>query len=215
MVVLLPDVRSRLRLDLFDPAGASQRWADADLNRAATRAVAEFSRHAPQTWQTVLATTAGSRNVSLAGIGAYVEIVRVVYPLARSGVQEYDGGDPWRLDSSANVVTLLGDGVPNGTRSVGVVALKVHTIAEAAGTVPDEHLETIALGAGAYAMLAYSTPTADNFRFTDGEGGVMVDETKVAAQWQARATEALGRFTAACARAGRPASMRSRYLPVV
>ena len=120
--------------------------------------MAEFSRHAPQTWQTVLTTTAGSRNVSLAGIGAYVEIVRVVYPLARSGYQEYDGGDPWRLDPVANVVALLGDGVPDGTRSLRVTALKAHAIAEGTGTVPDEHLETICLGAAAYAMLAYSTP---------------------------------------------------------
>ena len=215
MVVLLPDVRSRLRLDLFDPAGVSQRWADADLNRAAARAVGEFSRHAPLVSQSVLATVAGTRNVSLAGIGAYLEVVRVAYPLARSGYQEYDGGDPWRLDPVANVVALLGDGVPDGTRSLRVTALKAHAIAEGTGTVPDEHLETICLGSAAYAMLAYSTPTADNFRFSDGEAGVMVDETKVSAQWQARATEALARFEAACARAGRAPSVRARHLVVV
>lgn len=215
MAVLLPQVRSRLRLDLFDPAGASQRWADADLDRAAVRAVGVFTEYAPRVVATVLATTAGSRNVSLAGVGSYLEVVRVDYPVARSGYAEVDGAELWRLDPAANVVTTLAAAVPDGTRTMRVTVLKEHTIAEASGTVDDAHLELIALGAGAYAMLAYSTPTADNFRFSDGEVGVNVDETKVSGQWLARAQEAHGRFMARLTRVHRAGSVRSRYTVAV
>jgi hypothetical protein len=215
VAVLLPQVRSRLRLDLFDPAGASQRWTDADLDRAAVRAVGVFTEYAPRVVATVLSTTAGSRNVSLAGLGAYLEVVRVDYPVARSGYAEVDGAELWRLDPAANVVTTLAAAVPDGSRTMRVTLLKEHTIAEASGTVDDVHLELIALGAGAYAMLAYSTPTADNFRFSDGEVGVNVDETKVSGQWLARAQEAHGRFMARLARVHRAGSVRSRYTVAV
>lgn len=45
--MLLSDIESAVRLDLFDPAGADQRWSNADLDRAIDRAVALYTQYAP------------------------------------------------------------------------------------------------------------------------------------------------------------------------
>ena len=43
----LTTLRADLRLDLNDPTGAHERFANADLDRAITRALTEFSRALP------------------------------------------------------------------------------------------------------------------------------------------------------------------------
>ncbi|GHO49611.1 hypothetical protein [Ktedonospora formicarum] len=45
--MLLSDIENAVRLDLFDPAGASQRWSNADLDRSIDRAVERYSQYYP------------------------------------------------------------------------------------------------------------------------------------------------------------------------
>ena len=63
----LTTLRADLRLDLNDPSGAQERFADADLDRAITRALTELSRALPYVQEATLRTTAGSRRVDLSG----------------------------------------------------------------------------------------------------------------------------------------------------
>ncbi|HET8841811.1 MAG TPA: hypothetical protein VFN35_10105 [Ktedonobacteraceae bacterium] len=45
--MILSEIEAAVRLDLFDPAGSSQRWSSADLERAIARAVDRYTRYAP------------------------------------------------------------------------------------------------------------------------------------------------------------------------
>jgi hypothetical protein len=47
MSFLLSDIESAVRQDLFDPAGASQRWATSDIDRAIDKAVFRYSEYYP------------------------------------------------------------------------------------------------------------------------------------------------------------------------
>ena len=52
----------------------------------------------------------------------------------------------------------------------------------------------IVTGAAGYACMAWSTGTADNFRYTDGDGATTVDDTAAGPEWRARAQAHLDRF---------------------
>lgn len=45
--MLLTDIESATRLDLFDPTGANQRWQNSDLDRAIDKAVDRYSQYYP------------------------------------------------------------------------------------------------------------------------------------------------------------------------
>ncbi|HEX7735227.1 MAG TPA: hypothetical protein VF458_10190 [Ktedonobacteraceae bacterium] len=45
--MLLTDIEAVVRLDLFDPAGANQRWQNSDLDRAIDKAVERYSQYYP------------------------------------------------------------------------------------------------------------------------------------------------------------------------
>ena len=83
MATTLADFRSWLRLDLNDPAGASQRFADADLDRAVARAVADYSLAAPRLQDAQLMTVPGSRELSLASLAGLQAVEEVEWPTGR------------------------------------------------------------------------------------------------------------------------------------
>ena len=45
--MLLSDVEALVRQDLFDPAGANQRWATTDIDRAIDKAVERYTEYYP------------------------------------------------------------------------------------------------------------------------------------------------------------------------
>src|SRR5918911_1899507 len=45
--MILSDIENACRLDLFDPAGANQRWATSDLDRAIDKAVDRYTEYYP------------------------------------------------------------------------------------------------------------------------------------------------------------------------
>lgn len=190
----LVTLRARMRLALNDPAGASQRFADGDLDEALRRAVDEYGAVVPNVRRELLVTTAGSRTVSLAGLSAVATgVLEVRFPWPASGAVDVPGNEPWRHDAYLNAVVVVGTVVPSG-QSMEIVYTAAHVVDNAGSTVPASDEATLLLGATGYACLAYSMPAADNFRYTDGTAGAAVDDTKIPGEWRARADKLLDRF---------------------
>jgi hypothetical protein len=63
-------------------------------------------------------------------------------------------------------------------------------------TIPEVHRDIIVLGACAYAIEAYLTPTLDDFDFQDGGLRDRVDDTKVPEHWMAWAKVKMDQFDA-------------------
>jgi hypothetical protein len=189
MPTTLPTMRAWLRLDLNDPAGASQRFADADLDRALERALVEYSRASPRLREQTLSTTAGSRDVSLAGLAGLWTVEAVEWPLGEYPARFVE----WRLSADRQTLTLLVETAPTG-ESARVRWASKHTLDAGTSTIPEEHEPLVALGAYGYACLAYSTPSADNFRYEDGATAALVDDSMIAAEWRRRGDAALAEF---------------------
>jgi hypothetical protein len=85
----LTDLETAVRQDLFDPAGANQRWQTSDIDRALDQAVDRYSAYAPQIIQVDIAGIPGQRTYPFpAGIsptGAAWWVERVDYPLLVPG----------------------------------------------------------------------------------------------------------------------------------
>ncbi len=47
--MLLSDIETAVRQDLFDPSGASERWQQSDIDRAIDKAVDRYSQYYPKT----------------------------------------------------------------------------------------------------------------------------------------------------------------------
>lgn len=186
-------LRAALRLDLNDPAGTTARWSDADLDRAIVRAVAVYSESLPHVQSQVATTTSGSRVVPITGLGPSVTVLGVEWPLPTPGERGVPGRPPWRHDPELGTITVVGPGVPAG-QMARVEWSTPHEVTETTGTITDGDATTIAIGAAGYACLAWSTGTADNFRYTDGEGATSVDDTAAGPEWRARAQAHLDRF---------------------
>jgi hypothetical protein len=189
MAATLATFRAWLRLDLNDPAGSSPRFADADLDRAIDRAVAEYSRAAPRLRDQTLATAAGSRVLSLAGLAGLRDVEEVEWP---------EGGYPpslveWALAPDRQSLTLLVSAAPAG-ENARVRWSSKHAVDLSTGTVSEEHEALVALGAYGYAAGAYSTPAADNFRYEDGATAAQVDDTAIPVEWRRRSEAALSIF---------------------
>ena len=76
----IADIRARLRKDLHDEDALNYRWTDGELDRHIQHTVREFSLAVPLEAKTTLATTAGSRDLSISGLTDLVAIEAVEYP---------------------------------------------------------------------------------------------------------------------------------------
>ncbi len=85
----LTDLENAVRQDLFDPAGANQRWQTSDIDRALDKAVDRYSAYAPNIVQVDMASIPGQRTylfpsgMSPASGAWWVE--RVEFPLLVPG----------------------------------------------------------------------------------------------------------------------------------
>lgn len=211
----LVDFRASLRLDLNDPAGGSQRFADADLDRAVTRAVAELSLVFPFETDTEHTAGAASRTISLTG-GTFTGLTgvsEVEFPYGAAGVEAAfpPALVPFRVGANGTSVLVLSADVPAATSVLRVRWQKAHLIDAASSTVPVRYDPLLALGAAGFACLAYSSPAADNFRYEDGAVVAQVDDTRVPVEWRTRGLAYLAQFRAELgrlqqerARTGRP-----------
>ena len=192
----LTTLRADLRLDLNDPTGAQERFADADLDRAIARSLAELSRVLPYVQAATLRTAVGSRRVDLSGLAGLWDVEAVEWPT---------GAHPrrWRrfeLAPDKQSVTLLVTAPPVAAEDVLVQWAKSHTLDGLDGatstTMPEECDELLLLGAYGFAAWAYSTPAADNFRYQDGAQFAQVDDSMIAPEWRTRGEHALTNFRA-------------------
>jgi hypothetical protein len=197
MAATLAALRALVRKDLHDEDSAAYRWTDAVLDRHITRAVNEYSLHAPREQKTTLTTTAGSRDVSISTLTDLLEIAAVEWPT---------GEFPPRLVGFAKWVTTITldvVGPPSGVENVNVYWLKSHLIDGSGSSIPAIHDDVIAAGAAAYAALDW-TSFASNRMNTGG------DDTW--ARYEAFAAERLAYFEAELRRLGRRNVVRARRL---
>ena len=157
-----------LRLDLNDPTGAQERFADADLDRGIARALIELSRALPYVQEATLRTTAVSRRVDLSGLSGLWDVEAVEWPT---------GAYPrrWRrfeLAPDMQSLNLLVTAPPSDAEDVLVQWAKGHTINGLDGathtTVPEELVELLLTGAYGFAAWAYSTPAAETSAIRTG-----------------------------------------------
>jgi hypothetical protein len=189
MAATLATFRAWLRLDLNDPAGGSQRFADADLDRAVERAVGEYSQASPRLREQTVATAAGSRDVSLAAFTGLWTVEEVEWPAGSYPARLVE----WRLSPDRQTLTLLVASAPAGEQARVRWGSK-HTVDATTSTIPEEHDPLVALGAAGFAALAYSTPSADNFRYGDGATAALVDDSMIPIEWRRRGEAALAEF---------------------
>lgn len=147
----LPTLRARLRTDLHDEDSGNYRWTDGELDRHIQHAVREFSLALPLEGQTVLTTTAGSRELSIASLTGIVAIEAVEYP-----VGEYPASYV-RFSVWLDTLTLLIDGTPAGGEDVKLFHTTLHTIDGTSSTVLSRFEDVIAAGAAGYAAVEWAS----------------------------------------------------------
>jgi hypothetical protein len=79
---------------------------------------------------------------------------------------------------------------------ITMIAAYKHQVDLTLVTVPERHIDVIVLGAYAYCCLAWATPFADNFSFSDGELRDRLDDTQVNPMWKKQGDDANNRFKA-------------------
>ncbi len=193
----LSDMRGRLRKDLHDEDASNQRWTDGELDRHVQRAVREFSLAVPLEAKTTLTTTAGSRNLSIAGLTDLVAIEAVEYPVGQYPAS-YVRFSVWQT-----TLTLLVDSAPAGAESVNVYYTKLHTIDATSSTAPAPFEDIIAAGAGGYAALEWASFATNR---------VNVGGRDVWRDYLTWGQERLAEFQRALARHGRRNAVRVRRL---
>lgn len=141
----LPEMLALVRTDLKD-ATEPYRWTDDELGRHIRHAVKDFSEAIPYEQKASVATTAGSKEISLSDIAGLVMVEAVEYP-----VDEF----PPRLPPFsiwADTITLSGDDVPDGSNA-RVYYGTLHTLGASSSTIPPKHEDLVAAGAAGYAVL--------------------------------------------------------------
>ena len=193
----LPAMRSRLRRDLRDTDPSEERWSDDDLNRHVERALQELSLAAPLEATSALTTTAGSRDLSVGALSDRVSVDAVEYPTAQYP-PSYVPFSVW-----ADTLTMLIDGAPGASESVTVYYSKLHSLSDAASSLPQALEDLVATGAGAYAALEWASFATNR---------VNVGGTETWRHYHVWAQEQLAAFARALAKHGRERHVRSRAL---
>lgn len=148
----LSDIRTRLRIDLGDPA--SDRWDDDALDRPIAHALSELSAAAPRELTATLATTPGSRELSLTSIGGLIEVEAVEYPVDRFPPCYV------RFATWEGTLTLHTATAPEGG-DARLSCTVAHTLDDDGTTLPSLLEDVLLTGAAAYAALELSSATIE------------------------------------------------------
>jgi hypothetical protein len=159
MPTTLSDVRDRIRKDLHDTDATAYRWTDAQLDRHVDHALSDVSAAMPQEKSATLATTSGSRDLSLASLGEVIEVETVEYPVG-DYPPSATGFALW-----AGTLTLHVDDTPVGANAKLHYTAR-HTLDGSGTTLSTFQVDLVAMGASAYALLDQSIYVAD--RLTTG-----------------------------------------------
>src|SRR3989304_5319709 len=126
----LSEMRSRLRQDLHDEDAANQRWTDSELDRPIQRAVRDLSLSVSLEAKTTLSTTAGSRDLSIAGLTDLVAVEAVEYPTG-DYPPAYVPYSVW-----LSTLTMLVDAAPAGVGRVTLSYTQLPTLDSTSSTLP-------------------------------------------------------------------------------
>jgi len=144
----LVEMRTLVRRDLHDEV-TPYRWSDAELDRHILHALKEFSEALPYEQTATQATVSGSREISLSTITNRIMLEAIEYPVDKFP-KSYQRFSLW-----ADIVTLLGDEVPDGSNAY-VYYGKLHTLDATSSTIPTKHEDLVATGAGGYAAIEWA-----------------------------------------------------------
>ncbi|MFN0093827.1 MAG: hypothetical protein ACKVVT_03485 [Dehalococcoidia bacterium] len=156
----LTDVRDRIRKDLRD-TDIPQRWTDAQLDRHIDHALSELSEAMPREQTATLATTPGSRDLSLASLTNLVAVDAVEYPVGNFP-PAYVAVHTW-----AGTLTLHTDQPPAGGNAKLFYSAR-HTLDAIGSSLSAFQVDVLATGAAGYAALDLQSYTVD--RVTTGAG---------------------------------------------
>jgi hypothetical protein len=138
-------------VDLRDEDAANYRWSDGELDRHIGRAVVELSVVLPREQKTTLTTSAGSRELSIAGLTDLLRIAAVEWPVG-NWPPTYVQFSVWQT-----TLTLLVDAAPAGVEDVAVYWERVHQVDETTSTLPVEREDVVLLGAAGYAAVEWAS----------------------------------------------------------
>lgn len=151
-MVTLSDVRDRLRKDLSDVA--TERWPDDQLDRHIEHALAELSLSIPQELTATIATTPGSRDLSVASLDGLVELEAVEYP-AGEFPPNYQGFSLW-----GETIAIQLESAPDGS-DARLYYTATHTLDASGTTLPDSLVDILVTGASAFAAQELSSSRTD------------------------------------------------------
>ena len=146
--MILTAMIAAVRQDLHDEDAANYRWTDAVLTRHIAHAVAEFSQALPLEDVSTIATTPGSRDISIAALTTRVMVEAVEYKVGNFP-PSYQRFSIWK-----DVLTILSDEIPDGSNAK-VYYGKQHSMG-ATSTVPTQYDTLIAIGAAAFALIEWA-----------------------------------------------------------
>jgi hypothetical protein len=195
----LSDMRTLVRRDLHDEDSGNYRWSNDELDRHIARSVKEFSEAVPLEQKVALATTAGSREISVAALTGRVMLEAIEYPVDKFPKQ-YRRFSLW-----GDTVTLLDNIIPDGS-NCNIYYGKLHTLDAGSSTVPAQYEDLMATGAAGYAALEWAVYSVNRVN----TGG-----SQSPSDFHAWGKERLELFKAELKRLGRQnrARVRSLYQP--
>ncbi len=157
----LAEIRACIRNDLHDTDAGAYRWSDAELDRHIGRALDDLSRAIPRELAATVATTAGSRELSLAALTGLIEVEAVEFPTGAFPPCSV-GFSGW-----AGSLTLHTETPPDGS-DAKVYYLAQHTLDGSGTTLPAHLQDLVAAGAAAYAALEWAAFAIDRLNTGDG-----------------------------------------------
>ena len=151
----IADMRTLVRRHLRDNDPADPRWPDDELDAHIQHALRDLSRAAPLEAVSNVAAVAGSREVSLAPLRGLLDVEGVEFPLNLHPACFV----PFSLWGGS--LTLQVDPPPARDDQLRVYFTRLHTLDATSSTVPDALQDTLAMGAAAFAALAFASYAAN------------------------------------------------------
>ena len=145
----LTEMRTIVRRDLHDEDASNYRWTDDELDRHIAHAVKDFSEYLPDEQKATKATTSGSRELDISNLSDRIMVAAVEYPVDNFP-KRYQRFSLW-----GDTLTILGDEIPDGSNAY-IYYGKLHTLDAASSTIPTQHEDLIAAGAGGYAAVEWA-----------------------------------------------------------
>ena len=193
--MILSEMITAVRRDLHDEDASNYRWTDTVLTRHIAHAVTDFSQAIPLEDTALIATTPGSREISIATLTTRVLVEAVEYKTGQFP-HAYQRFSLW-LDA----LTLLSDEIPDGSNAK-VYYGKLHTLG-ATSTIPPMFDNIVALGSTGFALVEWAAYAVNR---------VNVGGEATARTYRLEGEARLNRFRNELKRLGRHSRVRVRQL---